>query len=193
MGRHGPQDFPLHQGFAHQPKLVVLQIAQTAVDQLGGGRRGGARQVALFRQHDPGAASRQIPRNGRPIDAAADHQKVGCHLQRHASLPSFQRLLRPQACDIANARHFRRRNRKDRGQGPRGAPLAATDRDDRSRRTVSVTQTVRASKPFNVRGGRIDDRGQPAEVFARQGAPAKANLKRGAQVLHRPHQFRRRL
>ena len=38
------------QCFAHQAEFVVLEIAQAAVDQLGTGRGGVAREVVLFAQ-----------------------------------------------------------------------------------------------------------------------------------------------
>ena len=34
VGRHPPQHFALHQGFAHQAEFEILKIAQSAVDQL---------------------------------------------------------------------------------------------------------------------------------------------------------------
>jgi hypothetical protein len=36
MRRIFPQNLALHQRFAHQPELVMFQIAQPAMDQLGG-------------------------------------------------------------------------------------------------------------------------------------------------------------
>ena len=45
--RDAPQHLALHQRLPHQPELVMLQIAQPAMDQLGGGRRGRAAQIGL--------------------------------------------------------------------------------------------------------------------------------------------------
>jgi hypothetical protein len=38
MARHAQQDLALGERLGHQAKLVMLQIAQAAVDQLGGRR-----------------------------------------------------------------------------------------------------------------------------------------------------------
>ena len=72
----GQQDFALGQGFAYQAELVVLQIAQAAVDQLAAGRRGVAGEIIFFAKEHAKAAARSIRRNPYTIDAAADNGKV---------------------------------------------------------------------------------------------------------------------
>ena len=69
------QHLALAQRLAHQAELVVLEVAQAAVDQLGRGRGGGAGEVALLAAARP---ARGRPRRGRcrAVDAAADDQQV---------------------------------------------------------------------------------------------------------------------
>ncbi len=70
------QDFTFVQRFAHQPEFILLQIAQPAVDQFGGGRRGVAGQIVALDQQHRSAASGRIARDRRAVDAAADDEKV---------------------------------------------------------------------------------------------------------------------
>jgi hypothetical protein len=42
------EDLPLLQAFAHQADIAACQITQAAMCQLGAGRGGGLRQIALF-------------------------------------------------------------------------------------------------------------------------------------------------
>jgi hypothetical protein len=74
--RVAQQDFALLQGLAHQAELVVLQVAQAAVDQLGGGRGRVRCQVVFFAQHYRQPATGRVARDTRAIDAAADDQQV---------------------------------------------------------------------------------------------------------------------
>ena len=74
--RRPQQHFALGERCAHQAKFAVFQIAQAAVDQLRGRRRGGGRQVVLLQEHDPQTASGRIARDAGPIDAAADDRQV---------------------------------------------------------------------------------------------------------------------
>jgi hypothetical protein len=70
------QHLALLQRLAHQRELVVLQVAQPAVDQLGGRRRGVRGKIVLFAQHHAPAAAREVACNAAAIDAAADDQHV---------------------------------------------------------------------------------------------------------------------
>jgi hypothetical protein len=70
------QALALEQGLAHQPELVIFQVAQTAVDQLGRGGGGVPGEIALLAEHDREAAAHRIPRNACAVDAAADDQKI---------------------------------------------------------------------------------------------------------------------
>jgi hypothetical protein len=76
MRRAAQQHFTLLQSLAHQAEFVILEIAQTAVNQLGGGRGSVRRKVVAFAQHHLEAAPGQIACNARPVDAATDDQHV---------------------------------------------------------------------------------------------------------------------
>jgi hypothetical protein len=75
-GALAEQQLALGQRLAHQAELVVLQVAQAAVDQLGGRRRGVARQVVLLAQQHGQATAGQVARDAGTVDAAAHHQHV---------------------------------------------------------------------------------------------------------------------
>ncbi len=70
------QHLALGKRFAHQRELVVLEITQAAVDQLGRRRRGVRREVVLLAQHDVRAAPGQVARDAATVDAAADDEHV---------------------------------------------------------------------------------------------------------------------
>jgi len=74
--RLGQQDFALGQGFAHQAELVVLQVAQTTMDELAARRRRVLRQVVLFAKEHLQAAPGGVGSNAHTIDATADHGEV---------------------------------------------------------------------------------------------------------------------
>jgi hypothetical protein len=87
MGQHeteGPDDvrggvqqhLAFGQRLADQPELVIFQIAQAPVYQLGRGRRRGAAEVPLLAQEHRQPAARRIARDAAAIDATADHGKV---------------------------------------------------------------------------------------------------------------------
>ena len=57
--RRAQQHLALDQRLAHQAELVVLEIAQTAVDQLAAGRGGVAGEVILLAQQDGQPATRR--------------------------------------------------------------------------------------------------------------------------------------
>ncbi len=75
------QHLALDQGLAHQPELVIFEIAQAAMDQLAAARRGALREVvALAEQHLEAAAGR-IARDASSVDAAAT--PPGCRKRLH--------------------------------------------------------------------------------------------------------------
>src|SRR5450759_4585462 len=76
MRRGAEKHFALGQGFGHEPKLIVLEIAQAAVDQLRAPRRGMRGQIVFFDQQCRKAAPRRIARNTRAVDAAADNGEI---------------------------------------------------------------------------------------------------------------------
>ena len=88
--RHAQQRFAFRQGLGHQAELVLFEIAQAAMDQLRGTRRGGAGQVAAFHQGHRETAARGVARDAGAVDAAADDQQIDGksgwrHLGRHGS------------------------------------------------------------------------------------------------------------
>ena len=82
------QALALEQGLADQAELVIFEIAQAAMDQLGAGRGGVAGKVALLAEHHREAAADRIAGDARAVDAAADDQKIG-HC-RHGMRLSFE-------------------------------------------------------------------------------------------------------
>ncbi len=76
MRRRAQQHLALAQRLAHQPELALLQVAQAAMDQLRGCRRGAGRKVVLLDEHDLEAAAGGIARDAGAIDAAADDGEV---------------------------------------------------------------------------------------------------------------------
>ena len=75
--RTAQQPLALGQRLAHEAELVVLEVAQATVDELGARRRGVRRQVVLLAQQHPQATARQVARDAGAVDAAAHHQHVG--------------------------------------------------------------------------------------------------------------------
>ena len=76
MRRSLQQHLALDQRLAHQAELVVLEIAQAAMDELGRGRGGGAGEIALLRQIDLEAAPGRVAGDAAAVDAAANDRKV---------------------------------------------------------------------------------------------------------------------
>ena len=89
------QDLALVQRFADQPELVLLEIAQAAVDQLGRGRAGMGGEIVLLDQQHVEPAPGRVARDRRAVDAAADDR--GGRSSPCAAYPaprsSFQRKL----------------------------------------------------------------------------------------------------
>ncbi len=84
------QHLALDQRLAHQPELVVLQVAQAAVDILAAARGGAFREVVLLAQQHAQAAAGGIARDARPVDAAADDHEIVegvLAVGRHGFLP----------------------------------------------------------------------------------------------------------
>ena len=83
VGRRLEQALALEQGLAYEAKLVILEIAQAAMDQLGAGRRRIAGEVALLAKNHRKATADRIPGDTRAVDAAADDEKIGyCRHER---------------------------------------------------------------------------------------------------------------
>src|SRR3546814_3178045 len=77
MRRHPQQRFALAECLAHQAELVMLQIAQAAMDQLGGGRGGGAGEIAAFGKDHRQTATGSIAGDAGAVHAATDDKEIG--------------------------------------------------------------------------------------------------------------------
>jgi len=94
VGRDVEQDAALAHGLEDQAELVVFEVAQAAVDQLGRARAGAEREVAHLNQRDGQAAARRIAGDASAGDAAADDKQIygrgepRAHLSARSHLPS---------------------------------------------------------------------------------------------------------
>ncbi len=70
------QDAALDERLAHLPDLALLQVADPAVDELRGGGRGGAAEVAAFDERDRETAQRRVPRGEGAGDPPADDDQI---------------------------------------------------------------------------------------------------------------------
>ena len=82
VGRDLPEDFALDQRFADQTKLVIFEIAQAAMHQLGRPGRRPARQIIHFAEKNGVAPPRRIARDAAAIDAAPNDGEVEDSVQR---------------------------------------------------------------------------------------------------------------
>src|SRR3954465_5931889 len=85
--------FTLRKRLAHQPKFVLLEIAQPAMDQLGGPRGGMRREVVFLNHHYGKATSCGITRNADAVDAAADDEEVDRFHQAARRVSSVWRAI----------------------------------------------------------------------------------------------------
>ena len=69
------QHLALGQRLMHQTEVVVLEIAQPAMDELGRGGRRRSGEVALLAEKDRKAASGGVAGNAATVDATADDGK----------------------------------------------------------------------------------------------------------------------
>src|ERR671916_1934207 len=76
MRGYAEEDLPVSQGLAHQRDLVVLKVAQAAVDQTRRPLRGPARDVALVEKQDVEAAHGGVPGDTRPVYPGPDDCEV---------------------------------------------------------------------------------------------------------------------
>ena len=74
--RHSPQHLALHQRFAHQAELVVFEIAQAAMDQLGRAGRGAAGEIVHLGEEDRKAAPDGIAGDAATVDATTYDENV---------------------------------------------------------------------------------------------------------------------
>src|SRR6185437_9987220 len=87
--RGAQQHLALGKRFRDEAKLVMLEVAQAAVDQLGARRRRVRGEIVLFDEQHRQSAPGSVARDARAVDAAADHEQVeGTRLHwRSAILP----------------------------------------------------------------------------------------------------------
>ena len=77
------QRLALGERLAHETQRAVLEVAQAAVNQLAGGRRGGAGEIAFLDEQDPEPAPGRIARDPGAVDAAADDEEVVVRVPPH--------------------------------------------------------------------------------------------------------------
>ena len=70
------QALALGERVSDQAKLALRQVAQAAVNQLGGTRRGCAGEVATLDERDSQSAHRRVTRDRRAVYPAADDREV---------------------------------------------------------------------------------------------------------------------
>ena len=110
------QHLALAQRLAHQRDLVVLEVAQTAVDQARGPARGSAADVALVDQEHAQAAKRDVAGDAGAVDARADDREVPLR----AVMDSNRRACTAQPYLQSPTDLARRAGREGRGGQPRG-------------------------------------------------------------------------
>ena len=122
------EDLALAQRLAHEPEVVVLEVAQAAVDELGAAGRGVGREVVLLAQQHREPAAGGIAGDARAVDAAADDEQVeavwsGVHVARVSGRSSRTRAPRARP-----ARRPRRAHRDPRARPPGRRPSGAAVR-----------------------------------------------------------------
>src|SRR5579859_633500 len=90
MGRDPPQDFPLDQRLAHQTKLVIFEIAQSAMHELGRPGRRPTSQVIHFAEKNRITPTGGVARDAAAVDAASNDQEVENPIQ--GASPAFALL-----------------------------------------------------------------------------------------------------
>src|SRR5262249_2653897 len=74
--RHAQQHFALGEPLADEPEIAVLEVAQSAVDQLARSRGRCAGDVALLAEQHRETAPSGVAGDPDPVDAAADDKQV---------------------------------------------------------------------------------------------------------------------
>src|SRR5262249_54747014 len=93
VGRDLPEDFALDQGLADQAKLVIFEIAQAAMHELGRPGRCPTRQVIHFTEKNRVPPARRIARDAAAIHSASDNGEVVNPIQRTLPRQSPYSLL----------------------------------------------------------------------------------------------------
>ena len=107
--RRDPQhDLALGERLADEPELVVLEVPEAAVDELGAPRRGRGSEIVLLDQEHRQAAPGGVARDPGAVDAAADNEQVeGSRVYWHGGiLPDALRfpVWRPEAVPVQESR-----------------------------------------------------------------------------------------
>ncbi len=103
-----PQDLALDQRLAHQPELVVFEVAQAAMDELRRPGRSGAGEVIHFGKRHAVAAPGRITGDAAAVNAATDDEDVA--VSRH--WPPGRALLAGATADEHAKRTKTKVNRK---------------------------------------------------------------------------------
>ncbi len=82
VGRDAPENLALDQRLANQAKLVIFEIAQAAMHQLGRPGRRPARQIVHFAQENRVAAAHRVTRDAAAVNTASDDGEVENTLQQ---------------------------------------------------------------------------------------------------------------
>lgn len=93
-------------GLADEPHVAEAQVAQATVDELRGGTRGAAAEVALVDEGDGEAATRRLRRDPRADDPATDHEQVEPALRELGRRPLARH--EPSVCEDMPASTLRR-------------------------------------------------------------------------------------
>ena len=76
MRRDAQHHLALGERFGDETKLVVLEVAQSAVDELGAPLRRRGREVVLLDEEHRQAAARGVAGDPGAVDAAADDEEI---------------------------------------------------------------------------------------------------------------------
>jgi hypothetical protein len=76
MRGDAPQHLALHQRLAHETEFIMFEVAQAAMDELGGGAGGAGAEIARLAEKDPPAATRRIPRDAAAVDPTPDDGQI---------------------------------------------------------------------------------------------------------------------
>ncbi len=92
-----PQDFALHQRFAHQAEFMVFEVAQPAMDQLGRCAGGTGAQIGPIAQEHAPATPGGVAGDAATVDASADDGEVvvgavACFIHRAGSISRCRRV-----------------------------------------------------------------------------------------------------
>src|SRR6185437_10504248 len=87
MRRDPPEDFALDQRLANQPKLVIFEIAQAAMHELGRPGRRPARQIIHFTDENAIAPARRVARDAAAVNAAPNDCEVENPVQQTLPRP----------------------------------------------------------------------------------------------------------